>query len=67
MKILAITGIRSEYDIIFPVLDELRKSKHNVKVVITGAHLSHMHNETWKYIKKDKFKKPDLSWHGGRE
>ena len=55
MYILAVTGIRSEYDYIFPVLEELRKSKHKIKVVVSGAHLSHMHNETWKYIKKDKF------------
>ncbi len=55
MYILAVTGIRSEYDYIFPVLDELRKNKNKVKVVVTGAHLSHYHNETWTYIKKDKF------------
>ena len=56
MKILAITGIRSEYDYLFPVLEELRKNKHIIKVVVTGAHLSHLHNETWRFIKKDKFK-----------
>ena len=55
MKILAVTGIRSEYDYLFPVLEELRKSKHLIKIVVTGAHLSHMHNETWRFIKKDKF------------
>ena len=27
MKVLAVTGIRSEYDILYPVLDELRRSK----------------------------------------
>ena len=26
-KILAVTGIRSEYDILFPVIDSLRKHK----------------------------------------
>jgi GDP/UDP-N,N'-diacetylbacillosamine 2-epimerase (hydrolysing) len=55
MKILAVTGIRSEYDYIFPVLEELRKFKHTIKVVVSGAHLSHLHNETWRFIKKDKF------------
>ena len=55
MYILAVTGIRSEYDYLFPVLDELRKAKHKVKIVVSGAHLSHLHNETWRYIKKDKF------------
>ena len=52
MKILAVTGIRSEYDYIFSVLNELRKSNHKIKVAVSGAHLSHMHNETWKTIKK---------------
>ena len=55
MKILAVTGIRSEYDYIFSVLDELRKSNHKIKVAVSGAHLSHMHNETWKNIIKDRF------------
>ena len=55
MKILAITGIRSEYDYLHPVLDELRKAKHKVKIVVSGAHLSHHYNDTWKLIKKDKF------------
>ena len=59
MKILAVTGIRSEYDYIYPVLNELKKAKHKVKVVITGAHLSHNHNDTWKFIKKDKFEIAD--------
>ena len=47
MKILAITGIRSEYDYIYPVLQELKQAKHNIKIVVTGAHLSHNHNNTW--------------------
>ena len=55
MKILAVTGIRSEYDYIFSVLNELRKSNHKIKVAVSGAHLSHMHNETWKNIKSDRF------------
>ncbi|PPR47619.1 MAG: UDP-N,N'-diacetylbacillosamine 2-epimerase (hydrolyzing) [Alphaproteobacteria bacterium MarineAlpha5_Bin8] len=55
MKILAVTGIRSEYDYIFPALNELRKFNHLIKVVVSGAHLSHLHNETWNFIKKDKF------------
>ena len=59
MKILGVTGIRSEYDYLFPVLNELRKYKHDVKVVISGAHLSHSHNNTWKNIQKDKFKISD--------
>ena len=37
-KILAVTGIRSEYDIIFPVLKKLNDSKDfNLKVVVSGA------------------------------
>ena len=44
MKILASTGIRSEYDIIYPVLKELQESENfDLKVVVTGAHLSDWH------------------------
>ena len=55
MKILAVTGIRSEYDCLYPVLKELKLSKHDVRIVVTGAHLSNNHNNTWKLIKKDNF------------
>ena len=55
MKILAITGIRSEYDILYPVLCELRKQKFKIKLVVSGAHLSHSQNLTYKRILLDKF------------
>ena len=42
-KILAITGIRSEYDIIKQVIKELKK-KNSVKVIVSGAHLTKIHN-----------------------
>ena len=45
----------SEYDYMFPVLDELRKNNHNIKIVVSGAHLSHNHNNTWKHIEGDGF------------
>ena len=54
-KILAITGIRSEYDILFPVLSELRNLEHDLKVVISGAHLSDNHGNTWQRIRDDGF------------
>jgi len=59
MKILAITGIRSEYDILFPVLHELRKD-NKICIAASGAHLSDQYNNTLKYIVKDKFKVVDL-------
>jgi len=55
MKILAVTGIRSEYDYLYPVLKELKLSKHDIRIVVTGAHLSNNHNNTWKLIEKDNF------------
>ncbi len=56
MKILALTGIRSEYDILYPVLSELTDSGHDVSLVVTGAHLSQHHSNTWKRIEEDGFK-----------
>ena len=59
MRILVLTGIRSEYDMLYPVLKELQKDNH-ISIVVSGAHLSYQHNKTIKYIKKDKFKIVDL-------
>ncbi len=59
-KILAITGIRSEYDILYPVIDILRKdSNFEVKVVACGAHLTDWHGVTLKQIEKDGFRIAD--------
>ncbi|QSZ43035.1 UDP-N-acetylglucosamine 2-epimerase (hydrolyzing) [Sulfurimonas aquatica] len=56
MKILAVTGIRSEYDILFPVLNELENNKNfELKVVVTGAHLSYTHGLTINKIIEDGF------------
>ncbi|AWW26388.1 UDP-N-acetylglucosamine 2-epimerase [Acetobacterium sp. KB-1] len=53
-KILAVTGIRSEYFILQPVLDEiLKRDDLSLKVVVTGTHLSPLHGETYKIIEKD--------------
>ena len=55
-KILAVTGIRSEYDIIYPVLKELQESDNfDLKVVVTGAHLSDWHGFTVNKIREDGF------------
>ena len=54
MKILAITGIRSEYDILYPVINELRNN-HDLSVVISGAHLSNQFGNTYKSIVNDGF------------
>jgi GDP/UDP-N,N'-diacetylbacillosamine 2-epimerase (hydrolysing) len=55
-KLLAITGIRSEYDILFPILDSLRNDpEFEVKLVISGAHLSEIHGNTLKIIETDGF------------
>lgn len=53
--VLGITGIRSEYDILFPILKVLKEDdKHfDVKIVVSGAHLSDWHGNTIDYIKQD--------------
>ena len=57
-KILAITGIRSEYDILYPVLREL-DSGHELKIAVSGAHLSSNYYNTWERIREDGFKIAD--------
>jgi GDP/UDP-N,N'-diacetylbacillosamine 2-epimerase (hydrolysing) len=53
-KILAVTGIRSEYFILQPIFEELSKRKDiELKVVVTGTHLSPIHGSTYKFIEQD--------------
>ncbi len=55
-KILAITGIRSEYFILQPVLFALRQAGgFDVKLVVSGAHLSDWHGKTIDVISADGF------------
>ena len=54
-KILTVTGIRSEYDILYPVLDELRSASHDLVVAVSGAHLSEQHGNTQDRIVQDDF------------
>ena len=57
MKVLAITGIRSEYDILYPVLKALHVNKnYELELVVSGAHLSQWHGKTYKQIENDGFK-----------
>lgn len=53
--VLGVTGIRSEYDILFPVLKVLKEDNDNfdVKLVVCGAHLSEWHGYTLSNIQKD--------------
>ena len=56
MKILALTSIRSEYDLLsslYKLLD--RDSDIEFKVLVSGAHLSAEHGYTKQYIKSDGF------------
>lgn len=53
-KVLAVTGIRSEYFILQPVFEEIQKrSDLELKVIVTGAHLSPIFGNTYKFIEND--------------
>ena len=55
-KILAITGIRSEYDILYPVLEKLNSDPDfELQVLVTGAHLSERYGKTVDIIERDGF------------
>lgn len=55
-KVLAVTGIRSEYDILFPIVNEFKRNKKfEVKVVVSNAHLSDWHGNTLTKIENDGF------------
>lgn len=56
IKVLAVTGIRSEYDILYPVLKKMQEDpRFNVVLAVSSAHLSEWHNFTLKKIEEDGF------------
>jgi len=59
MNVLAVTGIRSEYDILYPVLDELSQSGDMVSIAVSGAHLSEDQGNTYQHIVNDGFEVAD--------
>ena len=59
-KILAITGIRSEYDILFPIIEGLRQDERfDLKLVLSGAHLSDWHGNMVDQVKASSFQVAD--------
>lgn len=58
-KVLAVTGIRSEYDILYPILKEFEKEGFEVCVAVGNAHLSDIHNNTYQKIQEDGFRIAD--------
>lgn len=56
IKILAITGIRSEYYILLPILEHLHQdNRFDLKLVVSGAHVSDWHGNTLVEIEKSGF------------
>lgn len=56
-KIIAVTGARSEYDILFPILNILDKDiTIDLSVLVTGAHLSEKYGLTLKQVENDGFR-----------
>ena len=56
-KILVVTSSRADYGLLKPLLEEINLSKKlQLQLIVTGSHLSKIHGETFKIIKKDGFK-----------
>lgn len=58
-KILAVSGIRSEYDILYPILKAFEKEGFEVCIAVANAHLSDIHGNTYKKIESDGFRIAD--------
>ncbi len=57
LNIITITSSRAEYDLLFPLLNLIRKSKKiKNKIVVCGSHLDDRFGKTVTLIKKDKFR-----------
>ncbi|MFD0590675.1 UDP-N-acetylglucosamine 2-epimerase [Paenibacillus sp. GCM10027627] len=56
-KVLALTGIRSEYDLLFPLLEALdNHPEYDLGVIVSGAHLTPLHHYSVKQIERDGFR-----------
>ena len=56
-KIIAVTGARSEYDLLYSVYQKLNDDERfEFSIIITGPHLSDSFGYTAQYIEKDNFK-----------
>ncbi|MBF0295826.1 MAG: UDP-N-acetylglucosamine 2-epimerase (hydrolyzing) [Magnetococcales bacterium] len=54
LKVLALTGIRSEYDLLYPLLAALHAHPaFDVGVIVCGAHLTGLHHESVRQIEAD--------------
>lgn len=59
-KIIAVTGARSEYDLMFSIYEKLNNDERfEFSIIITGAHLSEKYGLTAQHIETDKFKITD--------
>lgn len=57
LNLITITSSRAEYDLLFPLLNLIRKTKKiKNKIIVCGSHLDDRFGKTIKLIKKDKFK-----------
>jgi len=55
-KIFALTGIRSEYDLLYPLLLQLEQADDfELGVIVSGAHLSPLHNYSIHQVEQDGF------------
>jgi GDP/UDP-N,N'-diacetylbacillosamine 2-epimerase (hydrolysing) len=55
-KVLAVTGIRSDYEVLVPVLSAINSHKGlDLQIVVSGAHLSNSFGLTVEEIEKDGF------------
>lgn len=56
IKVLALTAIRSEYDLLYPLMKALDKDPvFNVGFIVAGAHLTALHNYSVNLIRADGF------------
>jgi GDP/UDP-N,N'-diacetylbacillosamine 2-epimerase (hydrolysing) len=57
MKVHALTGIRSEYDLLYPLLKALHEdAAFELGVIVSGAHLTSLHNHSVRLIEQDGFR-----------
>ncbi|MFD0696245.1 UDP-N-acetylglucosamine 2-epimerase [Paenibacillus sp. GCM10027628] len=57
IRVFFLTGIRSEYDLLYPVIYRMNQDpSFDVSVIVCGAHLTELHNNSYKQIENDGFR-----------
>lgn len=54
-RVCVVTGTRAEYGLLKPVMEEIRNSGFQLRLIVAGMHLSHEFGSSYRLIERDEF------------